>query len=64
MMSKLPAYKLRVVPEELPDRWQTGTLCHEGIAGTLEAVDYIADLGQRVSARSLDRRSAIRASRR
>ncbi len=62
LLSELPAYKLRVVPEELPDRWQTGTLCHEAIAGTLEAVDYLADLGRRVSGRSLDRREAIGAA--
>jgi selenocysteine lyase/cysteine desulfurase len=27
--------------------WQTGTLNHEGMAGTTAAVDFIADLGER-----------------
>src|SRR5438105_2075541 len=28
--------------------WMTGTQNHEGIAGTLAAVDYLADLGRRL----------------
>ena len=62
MMSELPAYKLRVAPDELPDRWMTGTPCNEGIVGALEAVAYLADLGRATAARSLDRRAAIRAA--
>lgn len=61
-LRELPAYKLRVAPDDLPDRWSTGTACHEGIAGTLEAIAYLADLGERVAGRSLDRRAAIRAA--
>jgi len=62
LMSELPAYKLRVASDELPDRWMTGTQCHEGIVGALEAVAYLADLGRATAARSLDRRAAIRAA--
>ncbi len=56
----LPAYKLRPSPEDLPHRWETGTQCHEGIAGTLEAIEYLADLGRRIARVPLPRREALR----
>jgi cysteine desulfurase family protein (TIGR01976 family) len=45
LLRELPAYKLRPVPETLPDRWMTGTQNHEGLAGVGAAVDYLAGLG-------------------
>lgn len=39
----LPTYKLRPAY----DRFETGTLNHEGIAGSLAAVEYIAEVGRR-----------------
>ncbi len=45
LLEELPAYKLRPVPETLPDRWMTGTQNHEGIAGVTAAVEYLADIG-------------------
>jgi cysteine desulfurase family protein (TIGR01976 family) len=45
LLRELPAYKLRPVPETLPDRWMTGTQNHEGLAGLAAAVDYLAELG-------------------
>ncbi len=47
LLQELPAYKLRPVPETLPDRWMTGTQNHEGLAGVAAAIDYLADLGRR-----------------
>ena len=47
LLEALPAYKLRPVPETLPDRWMTGTQNHEGLAGMAAAVDYLADVGAR-----------------
>lgn len=38
-------YKVRPAPSQGPDRWMTGTPSLEGIAGALEAVRYLADLG-------------------
>lgn len=38
--------KLATQEEEPPCRYETGTLCHEGIAGAAEAVEFIADLGR------------------
>lgn len=62
LMSELPAYKVRAADDAIPDRFMTGTQCHEGIAGTLEAVGYLADLGREVTGEALDRRSALRAA--
>ncbi|MGZ4110512.1 MAG: cysteine desulfurase-like protein [Actinomycetota bacterium] len=39
-------YKLRPAPDEAPDRWETGTQNHEGLAGMTAAVEYVADLGR------------------
>ncbi len=38
--------KLAPAPEEAPDRVETGTQNHEGIAGAAAAVDFLAALGQ------------------
>ena len=43
LLDSLPAYKVR--PAE--DHWETGTQCHEGIAGTLAAIEYLASVGDR-----------------
>jgi len=61
-LETLPVYKLRPPSEELPHRWETGTQSHEGIAGTLAAIDYLADLGRDGGSAGLDRRSALRAA--
>ena len=53
-------YKLRPASDAAPDRWETGTQNHEGLAGLVAAVDYLADVG-RTFARPVDdtRRAAI-----
>jgi cysteine desulfurase family protein (TIGR01976 family) len=56
-LERLPAYKLRPVPDTLPDRWMTGTQSHESIAGTLAAIDYLADLGRSLQPRPRSRRT-------
>jgi cysteine desulfurase family protein (TIGR01976 family) len=45
-LDALPSYKLRPAG----DRFETGTLNHEGIAGSLAAVEYIAEVGKRYGA--------------
>jgi len=45
ILERLRAYKARPVPEALPEKWETGTLNHEGMAGFISAVDYIAEIG-------------------
>jgi cysteine desulfurase family protein (TIGR01976 family) len=42
LLDALPAYKVRPAH----DPWETGTQNHEGLAGTVAAVDYLADLGR------------------
>ena len=46
-LERLRPYKVRPSPDILPDRWETGTLSHEGIAGVAAAVNYIASIGHR-----------------
>jgi cysteine desulfurase family protein (TIGR01976 family) len=38
-------YKLVPAPDDAPERWETGTQNHEGLAGLTAAVDYLASLG-------------------
>lgn len=45
LLESIQPYKLRPAPDELPGRWMTGTQNHEGIAGTLAAVEYLSSLG-------------------
>ena len=35
-------YKLVPAPDEAPERWETGTQNHEGLAGLVAAVEYLA----------------------
>lgn len=44
LLEEIRPYKLRPAPENLPGRWMTGTQSHEGIAGTLAAVNYLTSL--------------------
>lgn len=44
-LERLKAYKVRPVPETLPEKWETGTLNHEGMEGFISAVNYIAEIG-------------------
>lgn len=60
LLDNLFAYKLRPAADSLPGKWMTGTQNHEGLAGALAAIDYIADLGREASGeRSLGRREAL-----
>jgi cysteine desulfurase family protein (TIGR01976 family) len=44
LLERLRAYKVRPAHDEAPDKFETGTLNHEGIAGTLGAVEYLEAL--------------------
>jgi cysteine desulfurase family protein (TIGR01976 family) len=57
-LRSLEPYKVRPAADTLPDRWMTGTQNHEGIAGVLAAIEYLADLGRHVSGGG-DRRAAL-----
>jgi selenocysteine lyase/cysteine desulfurase len=41
----LQAYKVRPAGDQPPDKFETGTKNHEGMAGVTAAVNYLADLG-------------------
>ena len=63
LLEELTAYKVRPAENALPDKWMTGTQNHEGIAGALAAVNYLADLGCQLKGEdSLPRREALRVS--
>ncbi|MGC2263579.1 MAG: aminotransferase class V-fold PLP-dependent enzyme, partial [Candidatus Acidiferrales bacterium] len=59
LLMRFRPYKVRPAPEALPDRWETGTQIHEGLAGVTAAVDYIAELGRRCDSSATSRRSAL-----
>ena len=44
------SYKVRPVGNDLPLKFETGTLSHEGMAGTLGAVEYLAGHGAKTGA--------------
>lgn len=46
VLESLEAYKVRPAPEEIPGCFETGTMNHEGMAGTTAAVDYLASIGE------------------
>ena len=45
-LERLHAYKVRPASDALPWKWETGTQNHEGQAGTLAAVEYLAGIGR------------------
>ncbi|MBN1430844.1 MAG: cysteine desulfurase-like protein [Anaerolineae bacterium] len=45
-LESLPAYKVRPAPDAIPERWETGTQNHEGLAGVRAAIDYLAWVGE------------------
>ena len=56
-------YKLRPASDAAPDRWETGTQSHEAMAGTIAAIEYLADAGRAFGApRDATRRAAIEAA--
>jgi cysteine desulfurase family protein (TIGR01976 family) len=45
LLAETFAYKVRPADDDLPHRFETGTLSHEGMAGTLGAIEYLASVG-------------------
>jgi cysteine desulfurase family protein (TIGR01976 family) len=46
-LERLAAYKVRPAPDVPPGKFETGTQNHEGLAGVLGAIEYLASLGDR-----------------
>jgi cysteine desulfurase family protein (TIGR01976 family) len=62
LLERWAPYKLRPASDANPNRWETGTQNHEGMAGTIAAIEYIADAGRTFGGPGNDsRRTAIEA---
>jgi cysteine desulfurase family protein (TIGR01976 family) len=61
-LARLRPYKVRPAAEVNPYRWETGTQNHEGQAGILAAVEYLAELGRRSTPAVSSRRAALLAA--
>ncbi|HEX4573447.1 MAG TPA: cysteine desulfurase-like protein [Dongiaceae bacterium] len=48
-LMSLSPFKVRPADDTLPARFETGTLSHEGMAGTLGAVEYLAWVGKELA---------------
>lgn len=62
LLEAITPYKLRPAPDDLPGRWMTGTQNHECIAGVLEAIEYLADLGRGLLGEGFSRRERLAAA--
>ena len=61
-LKRMQPYKVRPLTNEIPYRWEFGTLNHECIAGITACVDYLADLGRQANPTASNRRDAILAA--
>jgi cysteine desulfurase family protein (TIGR01976 family) len=48
-MNRFTPYKVRPASDAAPDRWETGTKNHEGLAGVAAAIDYLTELGNKLA---------------
>ena len=53
-------YKVRPATQDSPERWETGTQNHEGLAGVTAAIEYLAELGRRTGPNVGDVRTSKR----
>ncbi len=51
VLTTLRPDKVRPATDAIPERWETGTKNHEGLAGLAAAVDYLASLGDGLTRR-------------
>jgi cysteine desulfurase family protein (TIGR01976 family) len=51
LFERMGVYRLDPAPDHIPDRLETGTQNHEGIAGVKGALDFISSLGEGTSQR-------------
>jgi cysteine desulfurase family protein (TIGR01976 family) len=62
LLESLDFPKLAPAPDNAPERAETGTLNHEGIAGAAAAVDFFASLAPATAAANDSRRERLRAT--
>jgi cysteine desulfurase family protein (TIGR01976 family) len=61
-LARLRPYKVRPCPNDVPERWETGTKCHEALAGVAAAVNYLTELGRRAQPGAGTRRARLAAA--
>ena len=59
LLERLRPYKVRPAPNAIPARWETGTQNHEGLAGLIATITYLAALGQRLEPTGQTRRMQL-----
>ena len=47
LLEELKPYKVRPASDDVPEKFETGTLNHEGLKGITAAVDFIASIGEK-----------------
>jgi cysteine desulfurase family protein (TIGR01976 family) len=60
-LARLRPYKVRPASDDIPDRWETGTKNHAGLAGVTAAIEYLAELGQRIKPATTRRTALVQA---
>src|SRR5262249_5063798 len=60
LLESLSAYKVRPATNAIPDKWMTGTQNHEGIAGVLACVEYLASIAGGTGSRHDRLRTAMK----
>lgn len=58
-LARFRPYKVRPAADEVPSRWETGTLNFESLAGLVATIDYLTSLGRQVAPNSSSRREAL-----
>jgi cysteine desulfurase family protein (TIGR01976 family) len=61
-LERFRPYRVRPSTDEAPERWETGTLAHELIAGVAASVEYIASVGRRSDSTAQTARQALAAA--
>lgn len=64
LLERLEPYKVRPAPDAIPGAFETGTMSHEGMAGTAAAVEYLAWIGRTMAGDYLERNDRYRGRRR
>jgi cysteine desulfurase family protein (TIGR01976 family) len=58
-LSRLQPYKVTPASDDVPSRWETGTQSYEAMAGLVETINYLHELGLQVDPKSGNRRAAL-----
>jgi len=64
LLAQLRPYKVRPASDLPPEKFETGTQNHEGIAGALGAIEYLARVGERFGSEHAERYGAQFSGRR